>query len=324
MNNLLLATRNGIVICDRGSGSWRTVSGGLEHKKITSVICREALVLAGSTDGLYRSEDAGRTWHEANDGLSSPHVRSLAYHPDSPNRLFAGTEPAGIFVSSDGGLTWRKCGEVEQLRDRHQWSLPYSPAAGCIRGFAFLGTRGYAAAEVGGVLRSDDSGETWRLVEGSDRSPDLEGPPEQAVDPDVHSVSVHAWSSDAVVAATGDGLYRSTDGGSQWVRTYECYCRATWLNPEDPQNMLLGPADGVDRDGRIEATNDGGLTWVPASGGLDVPWRRGMVERFWQVGEDIFAVLSDGRLLQTRIASLEWRQVAPEIQGVSAVCEIAG
>ena len=321
MNSLLLATRHGLIVCERDEDGWRAAARVLPNRDVTSVIGREGVILAGTTDGVYRSDDMGVTWREASAGLSSRHIRWMAYHPDVSDLEFAGTEPAGIFVSHDGGGTWRACPEVAELRDRHEWSLPYSPEAGCVRGFAFLGTRGYAAVEVGGVLRSDDSGETWRLVEGSDGNPDLEGPPEPLVYPDVHSVSVHAWSRDAVIAPTGGGFYRSTDGGKTWSLIYDCYCRAAWINPKDPQNILLGPADGVDRDGRIEATNDGGMTWLSASGGLQVPWSRGMVERFTQVGDDMLAVLSNGELLSTALSELQWRRLLPSVEGVAAVCE---
>ena len=319
MHNLVLATRQGLIVCEREGDGWREVRRGLVDKQGTSVIAREGVILAGTTDGIYRSDDAGQTWQEASNGLSSKHIRWLAYHPDISDREFAGTEPAGIFVSHDGGGSWRACPEVAGLRDQHKWSLPYSPEAGCVRGFAFQGTRGYAAVEVGGVLRSDDSGETWRLAEGSDGRPDLEGPPEPLIYPDVHSISVHAWSRDVVFAPTGGGFYRSTDGGKAWSLLYDCYCRAAWVNPKDPQHIILGPADGVDRDGRIEATNDGGHTWLTASGGLQVPWRRGMVERFTQVGDDLLAVLSGGELISTRLAELQWRRILPSIGGVAAV-----
>lgn len=324
MSSLLLATQHGLVVCQPNGDGWREGRRGLGDKSVTSVIAREGVILAGTTDGVFRSNDAGATWHEASEGISSRHIRWLANHPDVSDLEFAGTEPAGVYVSHDGGGSWRACPEVIELRDRHKWSLPYSPQAGCVRGFAFLGTRGYAAVEVGGVLRSDDSGETWRLVEGSDGNPDLEGPPEPLIYPDVHSIAVHAWSRDAVIAPTGGGFYRSTDGGKVWSLIYDCYCRAAWINPEDPQNIILGPADGVDRDGRIEATNDGGMTWMPASGGLDVPWRRGMVERFTQAGDDILAVLSTGELLITALGELQWRRILPSVSGVTAVCEFNG
>jgi hypothetical protein len=76
----------------------------------------------------------------------------MVIHPNELQRAFVGSEPAGIFVSNDGGKSWRSCPEVEQLRNKYGWSLPYSPQAGCVRGFAFHGHRGDAAVAVGCVF----------------------------------------------------------------------------------------------------------------------------------------------------------------------------
>jgi len=323
MDQLLLATQRGLVVCVRQDEEWRTATRGLADHQVTSVIARQGVILAGTVEGIFRSDDIGRTWREAGHGLTIPHVRWLAYHPDISNFEFAGTEPAGIFVSHDGGGLWRGCPEVEQLRDRHGWSLPYSPEAGCVRGFSFHGSRAYAAAEVGGVLRSDDGGETWRLAEGSDGNPDMEGPPEPFVYPDVHSIAVHPSSPDIVYAPTGGGFYRSDDGGKTWAYLYDCYCRAAWADPLNPNHLILSPADSVDRNGRIEASRDGGKTWTPASAGLKVPWRRGMVERFAQAGEELLAVLSDGQLLGTALAELQWRRILSEVKDINAVAYAA-
>jgi hypothetical protein len=70
--------------------------------------------------------------------------------------------------------------------------------------------------------------------------------------------------------------------------------------------LILGPADGVGRNGRIEETHDGGQTWRLASTGLRVPWRHHMVERFFQVNGDLPAVLSNGELIAAPLATLEW------------------
>jgi photosystem II stability/assembly factor-like uncharacterized protein len=245
----------------------------------------------------------------------------MAFHPDVSDLEFAGTEPAEIFVSNDGGDSWRACPEVAQLRDRFGWSLPYSPEAGCVRGFAFHGPRVYAAVEVGGVLVSDDRGETWRLVDGSDGKPDLEGPPEPFVYPDVHSLATHPSSPDLIYAPTGGGFYRSNDGGKTWQLFYDCYCRAVWVDPQNPDHLILGPADGVDRNGRIEETQDGGETWSLASNGLQVPWRRGMVERFFQADDEIFAVLSTGQLLQASLSTLAWNRILPDITNLNAMTQ---
>jgi photosystem II stability/assembly factor-like uncharacterized protein len=332
MNKLLLATANGLVICERDGGDWRVADpappdfgeGGktarsLAGRPVTSVIAREGVILAGTPSGVFRSDDLGRNWREASTGLTTRHVRWLANHPDISDFEFAGVEPAGIFVSRDGGGSWRPSPEVARLRDKHKWFLPYSPEAGCVRGFAFHGSRAYAAVEVGGALISDDGGETWRLAEGSDGKPDLDGPPEPFIYPDVHSIEVHPSSPDLVFAPTGGGFYRSTDGGKTWSCLYDCYVRAVWLDPADPDHLILGPADGVDARGRIEETRDGGRTWQPASTGLKVPWRRHMVERFTQIGGELLAVLSNGQLLSAPLAALEWRRILPDVKDVAAV-----
>ena len=323
MKNLILATEHGIVICALKDKEWQESLHSLKDQHVTSVIVREGAILAGTEDGVFRSEDAGQTWKESSEGLTARHIRWTAFHPESSDLIFAGTEPANIFVSHNHGASWRACPEVAQLRDRFHWSLPYSPEAGCVRGFAFHGNRGYAAVEVGGVLVSDDGGETWQLAEGSDGQPDLQGPPEPLVYPDVHSLEVHPSSPELVSAPTGGGFYRSKDGGKTWTLFYDCYCRAVWVDPQDPDHIILGPADGVDRNGRIEESKDGGLTWSMASTGLDVPWRRGMVERFFQAGEELFAVLSTGQVLGASHATLEWKRILPDIDDVNALTVVS-
>jgi photosystem II stability/assembly factor-like uncharacterized protein len=317
---LIVATADGLLTCERDGDNWRVANRGLAGHRATSVVAREGVILAGTTDGVFRSDDLGRTWEPASAGLSHRHVRWMAYHPDISDLEFAGTEPAAIFVSRDGAATWSERPEVGRLRDTHKWFLPYSPEAGCVRGFAFHGQRAYAAVEVGGVLRSDDGGATWRLADGSTGNPDFAVPAAPLVHADVHLVEVHHTSPDLVFAATHSGLYRSTDGGTTWARIYTgCYCRAVWIDAADPDHIVLGPADSVDRNGRIEQTRDGGCTWAPASAGLDVPWRRHMVERFLQVDNELLAVLSNGALHAAPLATLEWRRILPEVGEVAAV-----
>jgi photosystem II stability/assembly factor-like uncharacterized protein len=312
------------VICEREGETWRDSERGLIDQHVTSVIAREGVILAGTTNGVYRSDDRGQTWEAASNGLTARHIRWMAYHPDISDLEFAGTEPANIFISHTGGESWRECPEVAELRDKHKWFLPYSPEAGCVRGFAFHGLRAYAAVEVGGVLRSDDNGETWGLAEGSDGNPSLQGPPEPFVYPDIHSLAVHPSSPELVYAPTGGGFYRSNDGGKTWKLLYDCYCRAVWIDLLDPGHLILSPADGVDRNGRIEESHDGGETWSLASNGLKVPWRRGMVERFFQADDELFAVLSNGQLLAAALPTLDWRRILPDRSDVNAISNFVG
>lgn len=77
---IYLATNNGIILADRDS-RWRILERGLAGQRITSVIAREGVALAGTSDGIFRSDDDGRTWREASAGLSQRHIRWLAVKP---------------------------------------------------------------------------------------------------------------------------------------------------------------------------------------------------------------------------------------------------
>lgn len=320
---ILVATSEGLIGGRLGTdGGWEGRSLGLTDVGLSSVIAREGVILAGSESGIFRSEDLGASWQPASRGLTSPHVRWLAFHPDVSDREFAGTEPAGIFLSTDGGDTWRARPEVDALRDRHGWFLPYSPEAGCVRGFAFSGRRGYAAVEVGGVLRSDDAGATWSLAPGSDGRPEFEHALQAGAAPaDVHDVRVHPSDPDLVFIASHAGLFRSRDGGGRWQRlSADVYCRALWVDPADADHIIFGPASRRGWDGSIAETWDGGEQWRSVTDGIPEPWRGRPVERFAAVGSDLWAIRDDGRCFVAPLDTLQWR-VLP-LRGVRAVTEM--
>lgn len=318
---LLIATSHGVIRCEQRNDDWRSTHRTLTEYKVTAITVRAGIVVAGTTDGVFRSSDGGLTWDEMSGELSIPHVRWLDHPAARPSPLLAGTEPAAIFRFSDEGDHWVECEDVSQLRDRNRWYLPYSPVAGAVRGFAFHGERVYAAVEVGGVLRSDDDGRTWKLVEGSPNTPDTDPGerPAHTLHPDVHSVVVHPKNPDWVYATTGGGLYRSVDGGAMWRLLYRCYCRAVWVDPTDPDHILLGPADGVSRVGRIEETRDGGRTWIPASQGLATPWHDQMVRRFYASEESIVALVNREPPLIAPKSTLRWRRLPFEAGGANAL-----
>ncbi len=320
-----VATDHGLAVWRREPHGHQGCTSALEGHRVTSVMAREGVILAGTTQGVFRSENGGASWAEASRNITVRHVRWMAFHPAIPDREFAGTEPAGIFRSEDGAARWQECPEVARLRDQHRWFLPYSPEAGCVRGFAFQGDRAYAAVEVGGVLRSDDAGGNWRLAGGSTGEPVFEIPPAPLVHADVHSVASHPSSPDLVFAITAEGLYRSADGGDSWTVSHAgSYCRAAWVDPTDPRHMILSPADSVaHKNGRIEETRDGGASWSPASDGLALPWPDTMVERFIELDHELFAITNDGQAYVSSLDSLHWRRVLPEVEGIRALTAMA-
>ncbi len=68
-----------------------------------------AVLYAGTNIGVFRSVDGGQLWTETT-SFAGDFITSLALHPNSTGGatdiIYAGTEDAGVWVSSDSGATW--------------------------------------------------------------------------------------------------------------------------------------------------------------------------------------------------------------------------
>lgn len=323
---LYIATSIGFYIVTQANGSWNIIQHSLQDHALTSVAASDEYIVVGTQDGLWRSSDNGSTWHNVGKKAHSMHIRWLMSSEAQPQTVFAGTEPAGILISHDGGLNWVNSPDVEHMRDEKGWFLPYSPEAGCVRGFAITESKNskgvdqiYAAVEVGGVLVSSNGGKNWQLVQGSDGSPDFSRDLGTLIHPDVHSLSVHPKAPEVLTASTGGGLYRSVDSGKTWKKIYDCYIRAAWVDPDDSLHIISGPADGVSRNGRIERTVDGGKNWHLYSEGMKSPWGRHMVERFFDIGGNLYAILSNGEIWSKQSNQEKWSRILADIGNAKAM-----
>lgn len=312
---VVLGTDQGLLMYrEAGEGSWHQVGHSLDGQAITALAAWPdgEMILAGTRQGAFRSTGGKGNWMPANVGLRVNHIRALAAHPHEPELAYAGTEPAAVFRTISAGAQWEELRAVRDLPGANRWYLPYSPEAGAVRSFALTGQRIWAAVEVGGVIRSDDGGDTWRIFT-------------NGVHEDVHWVEVHPHDPEVLFAATGGGLYRTHDGGQTWQELWDDYTRAVWMDPDYPRIVLAGPALGIGRLGRIMRSDDGGESWALASEGMSVPMR-GMVDRFVfspARPEELFALTSRGEVLRTRRGAWVWEHLWPE-HSVNALLVLGG
>jgi len=284
------------------------------------------VILAGTYgNGLFRSDDFGRVWTPITDGMTAPAARTIAPDPLIPGALLCGTEPARIFRSADDGIRWVELEGVLAISAHTDWYLPYSPRAGAVRNvFAPPGStsRLLAAVEVGGLMETVDAGATWSVapIGPNDDIHQISG---DSTDPDVlwSSLGYAALRSrrrDASAPKLG-GVGRSRDGGKTWNVLHTDYTRSAIVPPAKPDVVLAGPAPQVGRQGRIEVSADGGESWQPAGGGIDIPMRD-MVELFVPAPDGtIYAVCSGGRLLRSSPDTWRWRSALPDEQPDNAV-----
>jgi photosystem II stability/assembly factor-like uncharacterized protein len=126
------------------------------------------LYAAFQRGGVFKSTDAGATWHAANSGLTPgtpPSVFSavaLAIDPGSPSTVYT-VSPQGVFKSTDGGMTWN--GASSGLPD---WSSGFGDC--CFRprlavdptdsARVYLGILAVDGAQH--VFQSSDAGTSWK------------------------------------------------------------------------------------------------------------------------------------------------------------------
>jgi|WetSurMetagenome_2_1015567.scaffolds.fasta_scaffold13279_5 hypothetical protein len=159
---------------------------------------------AGTSRGVYKSEDGGETWKKTSEGLTASAVAGLVVDPSNASTLYASTVE-GISKSTDGGQTWSLI-------------LGGGPPGGLVQGASLVvapsapGTL-YAWTS-GGLFRSDDGGAAWRQAA-------AEGLAAQSTfQLSAELCAVSSADANVVVAATGNGIARTPDGGETWAVVY--------------------------------------------------------------------------------------------------------
>ncbi len=181
----------------------------------------------GVAGGVWKSVDAGATWFPLDDQMLNLAVSTLVIDPTNANVLYAGTGEGfgtgspfvrglGIFKSQDAGATWSQlAGTVSGVPSGSFYyvnKIVISPNDS---------NRIYAATRFG-VWRSLNGGQTWSIVLSNTRF--ISTPPTAGnSSTGCTDIAVRRdRNPDVLFAAFGsferDGLYRSDDGGTTWLR----------------------------------------------------------------------------------------------------------
>ena len=307
---IYVGTEQGVFRLARAGDGWDAQASGLDDQELEAVAAhpdgRQAI--AGTHGaGLFKTDDGGANWQAIAGWQGSPYIRSLAYHPHDPQLVRVGTEPARVWLSRDGGATWAEEDGFAALPGCAEWFLPYSPRAGAVRTIIMLDggeDAVWAAIEVGGLAESRNGGESWRI---SDKVGQWDFPA-NGIHPDVHSIDIHPAQPDTIMAATGGGVYRSTDRGGSWQHVIDDYTRGVCIKADDPSTVVVGPSRRVGRLGRMMVSRDGGDSWRDAEQNLSFPLDR-MCEHIVCDAEDVFAVVLDDAVYHAAFDDLAWQPV---------------
>ncbi|MDQ2680022.1 MAG: hypothetical protein M3Y21_03235, partial [Candidatus Eremiobacteraeota bacterium] len=239
--------------------------------------------------GVWKTQDAGRTWEPIFDSEHVASIGALAVAPSDPNVLYVGTGEAdmrsditygkGMYKSIDAGKTWTHIG----LDDTRQIGrVVVDPHDAKIVWVAALG-HAYASNTERGVFKSTDGGQTWNKV--LYKNPQT-GAIDLAMDPR-NSQIVYAsmwqtrrppWNVYPPSNGPGTGLYRTADGGTTWEPVSGHGLPSNLnrigiaISPADSNRIYL--AVNVPSGGGIYRSNDAGANWKLMDSDVRL-WKRG-------------------------------------------------
>ena len=270
---LLIGTEAGVFVVDE-SGAPREAEG-LAGRTVRALRASNGNVFAGTDQGVFRSRNGGRAWRLS--GVEGTIVWDIAAGPDG-RTVYAGTQPAQLHRSRDGGETWAEIESMRQVPGHERWCVPRSPLGARARTIVLDPNderRYWVGLEVGGVLATQDDGASWSCT--------LPGG-----DPDIHVMVAAPSRADVLFATTGygrpdddpqpmseriAGLFGSKDGGQTWRYLWENlqprYTRPMCADPRAPHAVTVGCAPSAFSSYRDEGgaksmlyqTTDGGESW---------------------------------------------------------------
>ena len=234
---------------------------------------------------LHTSSDRGETWQllEAaphyTDARGLKAVWFVAPGPaQSPETLYAGIEPAGLFVTHDRGASWQS---VSSLND-HPTASTWQPAGGALALHSIITDarnrrRLYCAVSAGGVYRSDDGGATWSPRNSAVRA-DFQPLQFPEAGQCVHKLLQHPARPERLYQQNHCGVYRSDDAAESWQEISNGlpsdFGYALAIDAHNPDTVFVIPEESshmratVAGKLRVYRTDDAGLTWQALKKGL--------------------------------------------------------
>ncbi len=221
-------------------------------------------------DGIYKSEDAGKTWKHV--GLKKAgQISRIRINPKNADIAFVAVQGGiwgpskerGIYRTTDGGKSWQQVLKVSDNTGASDLAMdPTNPRIL----YAAMWNHGRkpwfikSGGEDGGIFKTTDGGETWEKLEGG--LPKLIG----KIGVDVSASNPNRVYAIVEAEPEKGGLYRSDDAGKTWelinghrvLHTRAWYYNRVTADPMDENTVWVMNVP-------IMKSVDAGKTWEKMS-----------------------------------------------------------
>src|SRR5260370_18172643 len=234
---------------------------------------------------IHSSEDGGKSWHLADQGLALRGIEGESLkrmwhiapgHADQPGVVYAGGDPGALFKSSDWGQSWDMVESLTLHPTRPQWH----PGAGgmCLHSIQCLGGgRMVVGISVCGVMRSFDNGATWEPFNGNVRA-DFQPDKFPEVGVCVHKLRAHPSNPEQLYQQNHCGMYRAKLDAKKWTDINKGlptrFGFGLAVPAAEKETVFTVPMESPEYrcnlNGKLEVgrSRDGGKTWKLLSRGL--------------------------------------------------------
>lgn len=242
----------GLGAAQAGINQWTT--NGPAGRSVVAIVIdptNPRILYAGTDKGVYKSTNAGAKW-DFLPASDRKQINGLAIDPTNPIFLYATyneqvplsdgfTTVGGVLKSSDGGISWEKVLDLPPLSLCGALAVAVTTS---ITVYASCSDKNLAYT----LFQSPDGGRTWQRI----TLPTTAEVRVFAVDPLIPT---------NIYAATGIGLFKSSDGGTHWrgagaLAGVHGGIDALALDPTTPSSVYASTQRGLFK------SNDGGEKWT--------------------------------------------------------------
>jgi photosystem II stability/assembly factor-like uncharacterized protein len=206
------------------------------------------------------------TWKYTESNISSGsnagmgRISCIAFHPQDVNTFWAGSPDGGLWKTTNGGKNWTTnnsnlpiLGVTDIAVDPKNPHILYiATGAGNLGSLSALTGPMTGDTKSIGILKSLNDGHTWNLtgLNWNEKEPKL-----------ITRLLINPNNPQILIAASSDGIWRTTNGGSSWTKSVDGYFMDIEFNPIDPEIVYAATYSKIGKAAMYRSIN-GGAQWT--------------------------------------------------------------